>query len=128
MNSQHDPELVKVITDFLEQGFADSIAAMFRRDTSLYAAVGELLRDERFAVRMGTAVLFEELVETRPAEVRLAVPHLEPLLADKIPWVRGEAAHILGIIGSAQALALLEPMLSDPDHQVREIAADFLNR
>ncbi len=101
---------------------------MFRKDSSLYSVTGKLLRDERFAVRMGTAVLFEELVTTRPEEVRLAIPHLEPLLADDIPWVRGEAAHILGIIGTSQALALLEPMLSDPDHQVREIAADFLNQ
>ena len=126
--NRHDPELIKVITDFLEQGFADSIAAMFRKDSSLYSVIGELLRDERFAVRMGTAVLFEELVETRPEEVRRAIPHLKPLLADDIPWVRGEAAHILGIIGTSQALSLLEPMLSDPDHQVREIAADFLNQ
>ena len=126
--NRHDPELIKVITDFLEQGFADSIAAMFRKDPSLYSVIGELLRDERFAVRMGTAVLFEELVETRPEEVRQAIPHLKPLLADDIPWVRGEAAHILGIIGTSQALSLLEPMLSDPDHQVREIAADFLNQ
>ena len=77
---------------------------------------------------MGTAVLFEELVATRIAVVQSAIPYLAPLLTDNTPWVHDEAAHILGIIGTRQALTLLEPMLSDPDHQIREIASDFLNQ
>lgn len=126
MNETSQAELLKVITDFLEQGHADSIAAMFRQDTSHYGLTGLLLKDERFTVRMGTAVLFEELVETRPQEVGLAIPALVPLLQDEIPWVRGEAANILGIIGTQEALRHIRPLCEDADPQVREIAQDFL--
>jgi len=121
-----DAELTKVIADFLEMGHAENIVAMFKQDPTLYRLVGELVRDERFMVRVGTAVLFEELARIRPAELVQAIPALAPLLADPTPWVRGEAANLLGIINTPEALALLEDLLHDPDPQVREIAEDFL--
>jgi hypothetical protein len=126
MNNE-DQQLIAVIADFLEMGHVENIMAMFKQDQALYRLTGEILRDERFMVRMGVAVLFEELAVIRPGEVRLAVPALAPLLADQVPWVRGEAVNILGIIGGGQARRLIEQMLEDPDPQVREIAADFLN-
>lgn len=127
-SSQNDPDLQEVITDFLEMGHAANIAAMFRQDTTLYSLVGDLLRDERFMVRLGVAVLFEELVETSPREVGLAVPALIPLLADETAWVRGEAANILGIIHTPESLSYLEKMPADPDPQVREIIAEFCQK
>jgi len=120
-----EQELIKVIGDFLELGHADNIAAMFRQDPSLYSLVGELLRDKRYVIRMGVAVLFEELVETSPNEVIKAIPVLKSLLTEDIPWVRGEAANILGIINTEEALSLLRPLLDDPDPQVCEIAEYF---
>lgn len=126
MDQVNDPELLKVIADFLEMGHVENIMAMFKQDTSLYTLTGELLRDERYMVRMGVAVLFEELVVIRPDEVNLAIPALLPLLADETAWVRGEAVNILGTIGSPEAISYLKPMLEDPDPQVCEIAADFL--
>ncbi len=121
-----DTELLKVIGDFLEMGHVENIMAMFKRDLTLYRMTGELLRDERYIVRMGMAVLFEELQAIRPQEVALAVPALLPLLKDETPWVRGEAVNILGIIASDEARGHLKTMLRDPDPQVREIAGDFL--
>lgn len=126
MNQANDPELLKVIADFLEMGHVENIMAMFKQDTSLYNLTGELLRDERYMARMGVAVLFEELAVIRPDEVNLAIPALLPLLADEIAWVRGEAVNILGTIGSPEAISHLKPMLKDSDPQVREIATDFL--
>ena len=119
-------ELLSLIGNFLEMGHADNIAAMFRQDPRLYALTGDLLRDERFVVRVGMAVLFEELAATRPGEIRLAVPVLLPLLQDQIASVRGEAATLLGIIGSPEALAAIVPLLNDPDPQVAEIVTDIL--
>ena len=126
MTESADQELLTVIGDFLEMGHVENIMAMFKQDHALYRLTGELLRDERFMVRMGMAVLFEELVKIRPAEVPLAIPVLLPLLKDETPWIRGEAVNILGIISSPEALAHIRPMIDDPDPQVREIAADFL--
>ncbi len=122
----HDPELLAVITDFLEKGYADSIGAMFRKDPGLYRLVGLLLQDQRYMVRMGVSVLFEELAATRPDEVEAAIPVLLPLLGDGRAWVRGEAVSVLGIINTPAARAHLKSLADDPDPQVREIVADFL--
>jgi HEAT repeat protein len=107
-------------------GLVENIAAMFRQDARLYALTGDLLRDERYVVRVGMAVLFEELAATRPDEIQLAVPVLRPLLRDSVAHVRGEAATLLGIIASPEALAAVAPLLHDTDPQVAEIAADIL--
>ena len=121
-----DEELKKVIADFIEMGYVENIVAMFKQDPTLYRFSGELLRDERFAVRIGMAVLFEELTASRPSEVEQAIPYLLPHLADQTPWVRGEAANLLAIIGSPRALEPLQDLRNDPDPQVAEIVRDAL--
>lgn len=121
-----DRELLAVISDFLEKGLVGNIVAMFKKEPELHRLTGGLLRDERFMVRMGVAVLYEELAAARPDETALAVPALEPLLADQTAYVRGEACNILGLINTAESLALLAGMADDPDPQVREIVADYL--
>lgn len=124
MSEINDNALKKVISDFIELGHVENIVAMFKQDTSLYRFTGDLLQDERFAVRIGMAVLFEELVTVRPEDVALAIPSLLPLLQDDTPWVRGESANLLGIIGSPEALTHLKQLVNDPDPQVSEIASD----
>ncbi|MFZ5775171.1 MAG: HEAT repeat domain-containing protein [Thermodesulfobacteriota bacterium] len=119
-------QLIQVIGDFLEMGHVENIMAMFKQDPDHYHLVGELLRDERFMVRMGVAVLFEELKAIRPEEISLAIPALVPLLAEETPWVRGEAVNILGIIGSEEAMALIRPLAEDPEPQIREMVADLV--
>ena len=126
MLEKEQTELVAVIGDFLEMGHVENIMAMFKQDTSLYALSGELLRDERFMVRMGMAVLFEELKGIREQEVTLAIPSLLPVLAEETPWMRGEAVNLLGIIGTPEALAHLTPLADDPEPQIREMVRDIL--
>lgn len=124
-----DQEMVTVIADFLEQGLVENIISMFKADPRYYSLVGELLKDERFRVRLGVSVLFEELSRSRPRDTELAVPVLLPLLSSSTPaYARGEAANILGIIGSEQALKALEPLVDDEDPQVVEIARDFVSK
>ena len=118
--------MLKVIGDFLELGHVENIVAMFKQDRGLYGLTGDLLRDERFTVRLGVAVLFEDLAAIRPGEVALAIPSLVPLLRENNPILRGEAATILGIIGSDDALRHLAEIEDDPDRQVHEIVEDIL--
>ena len=121
-----DKEMISVIADFLEQGLVDNIVSMFKADSHYYPLVGEVLKDERFAVRLGVSVLFEELVAAGAEGVGLAVPALIKLLDPATPaYVRGEAAGVLGIIGSPEALAALAPLVNDDDPQVAEIARDY---
>ena len=126
--SDYNIDLCKVIGDFLELGHVDNILAMFKQDLTLYALTGDLLRDERFAVRLGVAVLFEELAVIKPADVVLAMPALVPLLKETNPVLRGEAATILGIIGGKEAIENLQILRNDPDQQVLEIVTDILQQ
>lgn len=126
MDQHERREMLALIGDIIEMGLVENIAAMFRQDCDLYALTGDLLRDERFIVRVGMAVLFEELAVTRPDDLHLAVPCLLPLLRDRIPYVRGDAATLLGIIATPEALAAIAPLLHDSDPQVAEIVRDIL--
>lgn len=126
MDQSEQQELLSVIGDFIEMGHVENIVAMFKQDTGLYALAGDLLRDERFMVRLGMGVLFEELAKQRPHEIALAIPALLPLLTDPTPYVRGEAIGLLGIIATPEALAAVASLANDPDPQVAEIAQDIL--
>lgn len=126
MNNDNNIDLLPVITNFLEQGLVENIVIMFKRDSSLYNLSGKLISDDRFNVRLGTAVLFEELATIRPQEVALAIPALLPILKHDIPLFRGEAVTILGIIGTPAALHYLEQHGDDPDPQVQELITDIL--
>ena len=123
-----DAELLQVMADFLNMGHVENIVAMYRQDNRYYDWTGDLLADERFAVRLGVSVLFEYLVEEDPDNVALAVPSLTRQLGNEKSWIRGEAASVLGIIGSPEALARVETMLDDPDDQVVEVARDILQQ
>lgn len=120
-NEVSDEELKKVIADFLDQGHVENIVAMFRREPKYYAWTGEILRDERFSVRLGISVLFEELQALQTDKLALAIPSLAKLLQDEEPLWRGEAVSILGIIGTPEAVALIGPLRHDPSTQVREM-------
>jgi len=121
-----DTELVQVIADFLALGHADNIVAMFRQEPRYFTWTGQLLTDERFAVRLGVSVLFEQLAALCPDLLPLAIPGLEDQLRHPVDWVRGEAASVLGIIGTETALAPLPQLLNDRSPQVVEIVRDIL--
>ena len=116
-----DTELKKVIGDFLEMGHVDNIISMFKRDPAYYVWAGEILDDERFAVRVGVSILFEELKHIQPDKVRLAIPSLAALLSSDSPNIRGEAISVLGIIGDEEAISHIKAMTDDPSPQVREM-------
>lgn len=121
MTEVSDSELKKVIADFLEMGHVENIVAMFRREPAYYSWTGEILDDERFAVRVGVAVLFEELKKVQPEKLVLAVPSLAGLLTSDSATMRGEAVGVLGIIATDEAMHHIHKMAADPSPQVREM-------
>jgi hypothetical protein len=116
-----DAELKKVIADFLEMGHIENIVSMFRQDPQYFKWSGDILKDERFNVRLGMTVLFEELKEIQPDELSKAVPSLLPLLENENALIRGEAVSLLGIIGTPEARILIKAKQNDPSPQVREM-------
>ena len=121
-----DEELLKVIADFLEMGYVENIVAMFKQEPRYYQWTGDLLSDERFAVRLGVSVLFEYLVEERPEQIELAVPSLARALRNEASWTRGEAVSVLAIINSSESRALIKTMIDDPAPEVADIAREIL--
>lgn len=116
-----DEELRSVIADFLEMGHVENIVAMFRHDSRYFSWSGELLMDERFNVRLGMSVLFEELSMDPNEPVHLAIPSLQKVLEAEDPLYRGEAVSILGMINTEAALKAVELLRNDPSPQVREM-------
>ncbi len=121
MHEVSDSDLKEVIADFLEMGHVENIVAMFRREPRYYAWAGELLRDERFNVRLGLTIVFEDLQHQSKEQTSLAIPSLVELLEDESPLIRGEAIGILGIIGTAEAREHIRARQNDTSPQVREM-------
>jgi len=120
-------ELIKTIADFIEMGHIENIVAMFKQEKEYYQYTGDLIKDERFMVRIGMAVLFEQLVQERRNDIPLAIPSLIPVLDEKTPYMRGDAATLLGIIGTDEAKKHIRKLINDPDPQVQEIVQDILS-
>ena len=127
MTEVSDTELLKVIKDFLEMGHVDNIVAMFDREPRYFHWTGDLLDDDRFTVRLGVSVLFEELRARECSTMHLAVASLSRLLSSEKPVLRGEALSVLAIIDHQSLESQAAQMLDDADHQVQEIAKDILD-
>ena len=123
-----EQELIKVIADFLEMGHVENIIAMYKQQPSYYNLLDKLLADERFAVRLGVTVLMEELHRIQPDKTSLALPSLTRAIKHNRPLVRGEAANILDIIHSPEAISLVSTLSQDPSPQVREVALDIMEQ
>lgn len=121
MTEVSDTELKKVIADFLEMGHVENIVAMFKREPAYFDWTGEILDDERFAVRVGVSVLFEELKKIQPEMLERAIPSLVRLLTSDSATMRGEAVGVLGLIGTTKAIDYIRSMNDDPSPQVREM-------
>jgi hypothetical protein len=119
-------DLKKMIADYMEGGYLDNIVDMFRHDESLYECVGYLMTDERMRVRIGATALIETL-RKGSEDVGKAVPYILPLLKDENPVTRGDAAHLLGIIGKKDIIPYLEEMLNDKDSNVSLIAKEAID-
>ena len=80
--------------------------------------------DERFHVRIGIGAAFEDLQDS--GLLGGIVDELGALTRDSEPQVRADACHYLGMTNSPSALHYVQPLLDDPDEEVREIAAETL--
>jgi hypothetical protein len=126
MSEVSDSELKKVIGDFLEMGHVENIVSMFKKEPLYFEWTGEILEDERFNVRLGLTILFEELQALGVNEISCAIPSLQALLDHQSSLIRGEAIGILGIIATDEAIQLIRSKQNDPNPQVREMVAIVL--
>ncbi|MCB1922628.1 MAG: HEAT repeat domain-containing protein [Gammaproteobacteria bacterium] len=114
------------LSDSLASGQLDAVISACRRSPALLLPLLDLAADldTPYAVRIGVGAVVEEL-----APDGLPATAMERLLAmadDTQPQVRADAAHFLGLAASDAARERLQRLLEDPDHEVREIAAESL--
>jgi len=126
MSEVSDSELKKVIADFLEMGYVENIVSMFKKEPLYFEWTGEILQDERFNVRLGMTILFEELQILEVNDMERAIPSLKSLLDHESSLIRGEAIGILGIIATDEAIQLICSKQDDPNPQVREMVTFVL--
>lgn len=116
------------MADFLEKGLLENLVSLFKADPSLYPLLRELLGDEGIGVRLGTSALVESLAEAGAPHDARAAKALLPLLESSRPVLRGDAVYLLGVIGRTEALPRLRPLLDDDNEDVREAAAEAVER
>lgn len=121
-----EADLLRAIADALAMGQVENILIFLRSEPWRIAWAGRLLDDERLAVRLGLAVLFEHLAELGPEWMSPALSGLAEQLGNPLDHVRGDAAGLLISIGSPEALALLRPLLRDPSPEIAEMVRDAL--
>lgn len=119
-------DLKKLIADHMENGYLENIIDMFKHDSILYSYIGKLMKDERLRVRIGVSALIETLSVEDPENVSKAIPSLLPLLKDQDSIRRGDAAHILGMIGNKDAIPFLKEIENDEDENVRTIVKEAI--
>lgn len=122
-----DPSDIKtMIADYMEKGFLENIIDMFKHDASLYAYIGELMKDERLMVRIGISALLDTLKTEDPENISKAIPSILPLLKDKNPVLRSDAVYFLGMIGNKDVIPFLREAIEDEDKNVRVIAKEAI--
>jgi HEAT repeat protein len=119
-------DVKKMLADAMENGLLDNIVDMFKHDKGLYEYVDDLMTDERMRVRIGTTALLECLRKDDPENITKASPCILPLLKDRNPVIRGDAAYALGLIGDKNAIPFLEEITGDADENVGIIAKEAI--
>ncbi|MGV6826546.1 MAG: HEAT repeat domain-containing protein [bacterium] len=104
-----------------------SDAVKFVRDQAeAEAAVIDLLADPdtEMGVRIGLSALIEELENSDTLQSLTA--GFISLLNSTESRVRADACHFLGLSNTPEALSAIKRCLKDDNHEVREIASEFL--
>jgi len=110
----------------LEQQRLTQVVTLIEERPSLLHDLLPLLADLEtpMGVRIGIGAVFEDLQDSGLLDN--IVDELGALTRDSQPQVRADACHYLGLSGKAAASSYIQPLLDDPDAEVREIAAETL--
>lgn len=111
---------------WLFEGQLQKVLASVERFPTALADLLPILADPEanMNVRFGASAVFER--HAGRAALQALAPALGLLTGHGDARVRADACYILALSGAPEAVGYLEARLSDPDAEVREIAADGL--
>jgi len=112
----------------LKEGQLPRVQSLIESEPDLLAAVLPIVGNVEASlnVRLGAGVLLEHFADS--TTLRALLPRLGELAQHSDARVRADACHYLGLAGDARAKPWLEARLDDTDADVREIAAESLQR
>lgn len=126
---KRDPKLMSAgsLRQIIEAGDAGQAAQMMIDSSGIFPALIQLLRDEKWSIRLGAMVTVEYLIDEAPA---LAEQLIDPLWKDFEGYdaqVQGDVAHVLGLIGSKKARSCINEIATGPyEEEVIEAAKEAL--
>ena len=120
--------IARYLVHLLKLGEFQHAVAFVSADAQRLKPLLDILTDTDAGIdqRLGVSALLERYADT--AELLALLPQLAELSRHEDHRVRADACHLLGLTGSAEALAHVEACLSDESEEVREIAAEALQR
>ena len=118
----------RYVEHLLKQGGYQQAKAFIDVDTNrlkpLLAIVAE--PGSKLEVRLGVSALLES--HANSPSLQKLLPQLSELTHHADHRVRADACHLLGLTGSAEACSAIEFCLHDPYAEVREIAAEAMEK
>lgn len=124
--SQSEQGMLDYFTEMLTNGELETVTdAVTQSPDTIRLFIPLLASDEtNINVRLGMGAILEDLAGQ--AILDKLLDGLRDLLRHDHARVRGDAAHFLSFINSPAAVEALQTCLTDPDQDVREIAAESL--
>jgi HEAT repeat protein len=117
------------LSDQLAAGELDKVTTLSGENPAMLNPLYNLAADLEtpFAVRIGVGAVLEALGPD--GQLRDQVEAIDRALGhSKHSQIRADAAHFLGLTGTAAARSALERLANDPDASVREIAVESLEQ
>lgn len=119
---------VHYIEHLLKNGGYQQAKAFIAADTSRLKPLLGIVANPgaNMEVRLGVSALLEAQANT--GVLRKLLPQLAELTIAADHRVRADACHLLGLTGTPTARSHIQPCLNDAHEEVREIAAEALDR
>lgn len=119
----------ETLEGIVQDGKAESVAAMMRERGELFTAFLDLLTHEKWPTRLGAMVAMEHLAEDAPELAAEAVDPLWERFGDLDERVRGDMLYLFGEIGGPGTRRRLESVLKGPGgEEMKEAAREAIVR
>ena len=72
----NDNEMTALIADSMEQGLAENVLSLLRKEPDYIRLIPDLLQDERARVRLGTMIVIEDFARESPESFQSIIRNL----------------------------------------------------